>query len=565
MGRRPTRGRLGEAAAAFASNWRNPSLRRAQLSFFAEWTAGCAFTVALSVVAFTSGGPLAVGLVGLITVAPSAFLTPLLAPLADRGRRERVLVFAAAVRGAAFIAAAIVVAISGPLAVVLLLAAASAVPATLYRPAHSALLPTLSRSGRELTSANVVRGLLDSTANLIGPAVAAVLIATVNVAAVMAVSGAAGLCAAVLVFGLRYDAPARQTPARRPALMREAIEGIQVVIHRRDLMLVLTLTTAQILTRGALIVFSVVVAVQLLGMGEAGTGTLMAALGAGAVIGSLAVSILVSTWRLGAWFAIGIGLWGLPFALIGVFPQQATALSMLALVGAGNALVDAAGFTLIGRLAPDTAMARVFTLLESLGAIATGAGSMLASALIQWFSIEVALIAIGLFCPALAVASWWRLRTLDRSVAALDAEIGLLQKVPMLDPLPLPAVEQLARGLQTVTTSTGETVFAQGDVGDLYYVIESGEADVWGAGRRIATLGAGEGFGEIALLRSTPRTATVTARTDLTLRTLDAERFTGAVLGYVPSARAATQNVESSLRRYAPGDAADDTAPDAAP
>lgn len=289
-------------------------------------------------------------------------------------------------------------------------------------------------------------------------------------------------------------------------------------------------------------------------MGESGTGTLTAALGAGAVIGSAAASVVVGTWRLGAWFAIGVALWGLPFALIGVFPQQATALCMLALVGVGNALIDAAGFTLIGRLSPDAAMARVFTVLESLGAIAIGAGSMLASGLVEWFGIEPALVIIGLICPVLAVASWWRLRTLDRSVTAVDDKIGLLQGVPMLDPLPLPAVEHLARGLQPVTVAEGDTVFAEGDAGDLYYVIQSGEAEVWGAGRPIASLGPGEGFGEIALLRSTPRTATVVARTPLTMQSLAADRFTAAVLGYVPSAQAASSSVEGHLRRYSPGE-----------
>ena len=54
-------------------------------------------------------------------------------------------------------------------------------------------------------------------------------------------------------------------------------------------------------------------------------------------------------------------------------------------------------------------------------------------------------------------------------------------------------------------------VVTQGDVGDRYFVIESGEAEVIGDGRVVATLGAGEGFGEIALLRRSRRTATVRA------------------------------------------------------
>jgi len=295
-----------------------------------------------------------------------------------------------------------------------------------------------------------------------------------------------------------------------------------------------------------------VVAVELLGMGDSGTGTLMAAFGVGAVIGSLVTSVLVSTWRLGAWFAIGVGVWGLPLALIGVFPQQAAALGLLALIGVANALIDAAGFTLIGRLTPDAVMARVFGILESLVAVSIGVGSILTSALIAWLGITGALVAIGLVCPVLAVASWWRLRRLDLSVDALDREVRLLQRVPMFGPLPLPAIEQLARGLEPVAVPAGSVVFAAGDSGDRYYLIESGRVDVVGDGRVVATLGPGEGFGEIALLRRTRRTATIVARSPLQLRALAAGRFTTAVLGFAPSTRVATASVDDRLGRYAP-------------
>ena len=98
----------------------------------------------------------------------------------------------------------------------------------------------------------------------------------------------------------------------------------------------------------------------------------------------------------------------------------------------------------------------------------------------------------------------------------------------------------------------GEVVFDQGDVGDRYYVIEAGEADVVGDGVVVATLGPGEGFGEIALLRRTRRTATVRARTDLRLQALRSERFLPVVTGYTPSAREAGVVVDRMLDRYAP-------------
>ena len=136
-------------------------------------------------------GATAVGLVGLLRMVPSAVLAPLAAPLADRGRRERVLVLVSSIRGVAAGAAGIVVALDEPVLIVYVLAALATVAGTLYRPAHSALLPSLCRTGQELTSANVVRGMLDSVATLAGPLLAAVLVEFTGVAAVFAVAAGA--------------------------------------------------------------------------------------------------------------------------------------------------------------------------------------------------------------------------------------------------------------------------------------------------------------------------------------------------------------------------------------
>lgn len=559
MGQGRGRSRLRDAGAAFASNWVNPDLRRAQLSFLGAWTAEWAFTVALGIVAYRDGGAVAVGLVGLLRMVPSAIFAPLLSPIADRGRRERVLILVSIVRGAATAAAAVVVTVAGPAAVIYALAVVSTIAATLYRPAHSALLPSLCHTGYELASANMVRGLLDSAATVVGPLLAAVLLQFTGVDVVFAVAAAASFAAAALLVRLRYEAPPRPPAPSRPNIVNEAVDGIRAVAKDRDLVLILGLAAAQALTRGALTVLSVVVAIELLGTGEPGVGALMTAVGVGAVVGSLAASLLVGTGRLGTWFAVGVGLWGLPIALVGVFPQQAAALFLLSFVGVGNALIDVAGFTLIARLAPDEVLARVFGVLESMVAVFVGIGGVVASALIGWLGIQPALIAIGLLCPVLAVASAWRLRRLDRSVAVLDLDIGLLRRVAMLDTLPLPSIEQLARGLEPVAVPVGTTVFEQGDRGDRYYVIETGEVDVIHDGRVVASLGPGEGFGEIALLRPTGRMATVVARSDLRLQALTCDRFLPVVLGYTPSAVLASATVDGIMSQYEPEEPSGDS------
>jgi predicted MFS family arabinose efflux permease len=551
------RKRLQAAGEAFVSNAVNSNLRRAQLSFLGAWTAEWAFTVALGIVAYRDGGATAVGLVGLLRMVPSAVVAPLAAPLADRGRRERVLVLVSTIRGVATGAAGIVVALNGPVSIVYVLAILSTIAATLYRPAHSALLPSLCRTGHELASANVVRGLLDSVATLAGPLLAAVILQFTDVAVVFGVASGASLAAAALVLRLRYDAPPRPA-APRGRLLVDAAEGIRAIVRNRDLALLMTLGLGQTFSRGALTVFTVVVALDLLHTGEPGVATLTAAIGAGAVIGSLTASLLVGSQRLGQWFGVGVALWGLPIALIPLFPRQATAFALLALVGIGNALVDVGLFTLMARLAPDEVLARVFGLLESLVALGVGLGALVASLLIDLTSVRVALVAVGAVCPVLAAAAWRRLRHLDRYMGVLDQEIGLLHGVRILQPLPLPAIEQLARGLEPVQVPAGQVVFQQGDPADRFYVIETGAADVVGDGRLITTLGPGDGFGEIALLRRVPRTAMVRASTDLHLQALRCDRFLPVVTGFPPSAREAGSEVEEMLGRFSPDGSPDD-------
>src|SRR5215207_4828630 len=480
----PLRRRFKAAADAFVSNAVNRNLRRAQLSFLGAWTAEWAFTVALGIVAYRDGGATAVGLVGLLRMVPSALLAPLIAPLADRGRRERALVLISTVRGVATGGAGFVLGLGGPVWIVYALAAVSTVAATLYRPTHSALLPSLCRTGHELASANVVRGMLDSVGTLVGPLLAAVLLEFTSVAIVFAVASGASLAAAALLVRLRYDAPPRPAAPRRASLIAEAKEGIRAVVRNGDLALIIGLSISQTFTRGALTVFTVVVALNLLGTGEPGVGTLTAAVGAGAVIGSLVASMLVGSRRLAQWFGVGVALWGLPIALIAAFPHQGSALALLACVGVGNALVDLGLFTLMARLASDDVFARVFGLQESGVSLTVGLGAVVASLLISLTSLDVALVAVGVLCPVLVVAAWRRLRRLDGYIGELDKEIGLLNGLAMLQPLPLPAIEHLARGLEPVHVLAGQVVFGQGDPGDRFYVVETGAADVVGDGRR---------------------------------------------------------------------------------
>jgi MFS family permease len=190
-------GRLAASARSGADAWRqvahSGTLRRAQLSFLAMWGAEAAVMVALSVVAFRDGGAAAVGIVTALRMAPAALLAPFLATVADRVRREKVLAWVGFVRALTLAGAGALLALDGPPAAVYALAVVATIAMTLYRPAHSALMPALCTSPEELASANVVRGMLDSLATLGGPLLAAVLLAVSGSAAVFVACALASL------------------------------------------------------------------------------------------------------------------------------------------------------------------------------------------------------------------------------------------------------------------------------------------------------------------------------------------------------------------------------------
>ena len=551
MSARGVRHRFAGAAGAFVDTARSPDLRRAQLAFAAAWTAEWAFTVSLSVYAYRQGGAAAVGGVALGRMLPSAVAAPLLTPYADRWPRDRVLVGVSAVRGAATALAALLVALGAAAVSVYVLAALSTVAATLYRPAHSALLPSLCRSPRELAGANVVRGLLDSLATLVGPLLAGVLLAVGDVGTAFAGAALASGWSAALMLRVHARVPQPRPVARR-RVGPEIAEGVRAVRGDPGLRRLVRLTMAQTFTRGTLTVFTVVVALDLLDTGDAGVAALTAAVGAGAVLGSFAAALLVGSRRLARWFGVGVSLWGLPLAAVAADLGELPTLLLLAVVGIGNALVDVGLFTLMARLAPDAVLARVFGLLECLIAVAVGVGAIVTPVAIALLGLQSALVVLGLVGPVSVAASWAGLARLDDGMGVQDDAIGLLREVPMLRPLALPAIEAIARGLEPVAVPGGRAVFSQGDEGDRFFVIESGVAEVVGDGRVVATLAAGEAFGEIALLRRVPRTATVRAVTDLRLQALRGDRFRYAVGGVAASSEAAAAGIVDLLDRFSP-------------
>jgi hypothetical protein len=231
----------------------------------------------------------------------------------------------------------------------------------------------------------------------------------------------------------------------------------------------------------------------------------------------------------------------LPIALIGVWPGEWVALVLLAACGAGNTVVDVAGMTLLQRSVPDDVLARVFGVLHSLILLTTALGAVLAPVAYHALGLRGALVLTGVILPAVALVSGPALAAIDAAADA-PATLARLREVPFLALLPPPVLEALAGRTETVRVAAGEDVFHAGDAGDRFYVVESGEVEIAGARH-----GTGSYFGEIALLRDVPRTATVHALTDVELLALERDDFLAAVTGHAPSSAAADAVVGARL------------------
>jgi MFS family permease len=522
----------------------NPDLRRLQIALAALVVGQWAYTVAVAVYAYEQGGAAAVGLVGLIRMLPSAFAAPLVAYFADRYPRRRVLLVAGAAEGIGVALTAATVAADAPAFLVYGLTAVVQVATTAAVPTRAALMPSLARTPEELTAANVAATTIDSVGSFAGPALGGVLLAVAGVDVVLALVTAAFAGAVLLMTRIRVTPDPTTDDAGEESLRRELLAGARAILDDRDLGLITGLYAAQTLVAGALNVLIVVAALELLDLGDAGVGYLNAAIGLGGLAGSVVALGLVARRRLAADFALGMLLWGAPMILVALWVEPAFALVVLAVLGIGNTLVDVAGVTLLQRAVSDAVLARVFGVVEGLTWGTIALGSILASGLVAWLGTRWAFAVVGAVLPVLTALAWPRLAAIDRRTRVPVEELGLLRRVPIFAPLPQATLEALVAALRPARFPAGDEIVREGEAGDSFYVIREGEVEV--AGR---TLGPGESFGEIALLRGTPRTATVRARTDVEAYAIDGDAFVAAVTGHAGSARAAQGVVAARLGR----------------
>jgi hypothetical protein len=532
---------------------RNRALAAVMMAYAVFSATQYAVWIAMLVYAYDRGGAATAGAVAIAQLVPAAVLAPVAATMADRRSPAGVLLGGYSVQVVGMLAAAVAIALDSPLAAYAGAVVASAAVAT-TRPAQTVVVPGLVHNAEELTAANALTGWIESVSVVASSAATGVLLAVAGPGAVYLVAGIAGLLSVLLAATVRgMGALADYGGASG---LDGTLAGLRLLVREPAPRLLVTLLGAQWVVIGALDILFVILAVQVLNLGQGWVGYLNVAYGVGGVLAGLAGMALVGRRRLVPPILGSVILIGAALALTVFSTAAGATIVLLAVVGGGRALFNLASRTLLQRAVPAEVVGRVFGVAESVAMIGLALGSALVPLLVVAGGTVAAVLGTAAILPLVALVGGRGVFALDAAAHVPIVEIALLRSLRIFHALPAPALEGLARSVEPLDLSVGEKLILEGEQGDCFYAIADGRLEVTIGGVPVATKVRGDGVGEIALLYNVPRTATVTAASPAAVFALTRAAFMAAVAGHAPTGRAAIavadERLDQDRRRQPP-------------
>lgn len=503
------------------------------------WLAAAMLLVVLSVAAFESSGPAGVAILTIVLLLPTLVVVPLVSRIATARTRRRALLISHAV--GVLGAGALGVALLAETGTVLVYACAAVTTAgtTMAWAMTVAWLPALAVSPGQLVASNAACMAAEGVGGLAGPLLAAALLAVSGQASVAFVAAFGSLVALGLTWltsapaglGAAREPGARTGSATHGTRIRDAMAGLAVLVESRGPRLITLGLFAQTMVRGGLSVLLVVVAIDVLGLGDPGVGLLTAAIGLGGLVGAAVAVPIAGDRPLGPLVAVALAGWGLPIAILAFASTTPAALLLLSVVGLSNTLLDVAARGLLQGCIADRDRAPAMAAVRAVAATGVAVGAVGASVLLAVAPVDLVLVVTGVLLPLLAILLWPSWRSLDRHLLVSRDQVAWLRRCPLFRPLSLAQLEQLAAGTTEAAFADGAVIIRQGDVGDAFYLVTEGRVEVRQDGALLDTLGPGGSFGELALLRDVPRTATVSAIGAVSCYRIEGTTFVSAVSG----------------------------------
>lgn len=505
---------------------RNSRLRRVLAAFLifniAEW----ANWIALIVWAYDRGGVRGASGIALAQLIPSAILASPTAALSGLVSKSRALTLGYLTQVVTFLIVGVALVLDAPVAVIVVSAAVAAVAITLTRPVHNAVLPEISETTGDLTAGNAASGALEALAIFVGPLFSGLVVVTLGPEGVFLIMAGLSSLSVMGTMTLRTAAPVRilaaddQTTRERP---------LRQVLRDPAARLLCSMVAAENVLVGMMDILLAVLALDLLEMSDAGPGVLSSAIGAGGVLGAAFTFVLIGRERLAPALLLGALAAGLPLVLAGWSASAGIAVALVAVCGAGKLFFDVASRTFAQRLLPDRLLTALFGLQETVMMAGLAVGALAAPLLVDVISPRGSFLVAGLFLPVVALSAYTLLRRLDADATVPADVFELLRAVPILAVLAPRIVERMARDAVPVTAAAGEAVVEEGDVGQHFYILAAGKVRVSRGEQQIRDLGPGAWFGELALLRQAPRSATVTALTEVSMWAVERDSFLASV------------------------------------
>ncbi|HJT63912.1 MAG TPA: MFS transporter [Candidatus Limnocylindria bacterium] len=517
--------------ATYRRVFANPALARLFVGEFVSSIGDWLYLVALLVVVYRSGAsPLVLGVVGAARIVPYILLSVPAGIAADRYDRRMILIVTDVARGVIMLALTALTLLGGDILLIVALSLLAACFSAFFSPAIGSLIPTLVTDERELGPANAAWSSLDNLAFIIGPAVGAILISLGSIPLAFFLNAISFMVVAAVLWRLPRDASRSRVKAEEETAAEPAPkfrEAVRPAIRPLSGLGLINLVDGFV--SGGLAVLTVVIAIEVLGAGDAGTGWLNAAIGLGGLIGALVAGPMTLRRRLDVPLAVGGVTLGVGVILVGQSAVLLAAIAAMAVATAGMLVLEVVATTIFQREVPDAIRGRTIGAMDTVTVSAYALGAFLAPVLAAIVGPVIVLLGFGI---AMVAATLIGTLVVGRSAAPpLDPGADRFVRLPLFDGLSPASLEQAARHLDRVRVMPGEVVIRQGDPADRFFHILDGSfqvtqaKDPGGVPRFLRTMGPDEVFGEIGLLRSVPRTATVTAAGEGALLALDGQRF----------------------------------------